>query len=148
MHSRKKGKSGSTKPVKKSKPAWVRYSAKEVEQLVTKLAKQGKPNAEIGIILRDTYGIPNARLVTKKKLGYITKEAGVEAKVPEDLANLIIRSIQIVKHLETNKKDMPSKRGLQLTESKILRLSKYYKARGTIPEDWKYEREKARLLVT
>lgn len=148
MHSRKKGKSGSTKPVKKGKPAWVRYSAKEVEQLVTKLAKQGKPNAEIGIILRDTYGIPNARLVTKKKLGHITKEAGVEAKVPEDLTNLIIKSIQIVKHLETNKKDMPSKRGLQLTESKILRLSKYYKAKGTIPGDWKYEREKARLLVT
>ena len=51
------------------------------------------------------------------------------------------------KHLEKNKKDYSSKRGLELTESKIRRLVKYYKKRKVLPEDWKYDPEKAKLLV-
>ena len=55
--------------------------------------------------------------------------------------------ILISKHLENNKKDVPAKRGLELTESKIHRLSKYYKKIGRIPKDWKYDRSKAKLLI-
>ena len=34
MHSRKKGKSGSKKPSKQSKPTWLRYNDKEIEQII------------------------------------------------------------------------------------------------------------------
>ena len=66
MYSGKKGKSGSKKPVKKRKLTWIRYSEKEVEQLIIKLAKQGKSQSEIGMMLRDTYGVPSVRDLLKK----------------------------------------------------------------------------------
>ena len=46
MYSRDKGKSGSTKPAKKTIPSWVRYKGKEVELLVKKLAKEGLTTAK------------------------------------------------------------------------------------------------------
>jgi small subunit ribosomal protein S15 len=42
---------------------------------------------------------------------------------------------------------MSSKRGMQLIESKIRRLAKYYKREGKLPEDWAYNLEQAKLLV-
>ena len=55
MYSRKKGKSGSTKPIKTKKLIWLRYTNKEVEHFITKLAKEGKLPSQIGLTLRDTY---------------------------------------------------------------------------------------------
>ena len=74
MHSRKKGKSGSKKPVKRTKKVWLRYSDKEVEQLIIKLSKQGNTQSKIGIILRDTYGVPDVRRVLNKRIGDIMEE--------------------------------------------------------------------------
>jgi small subunit ribosomal protein S15 len=68
MYSRKRGKSGSKKPAKPILPGWVRYKAKEVELLVAKLAKEGKSSSEIGLFLRDVYGIPSVKLVTQKRI--------------------------------------------------------------------------------
>ena len=53
MHARKKGRSGSTKPLSKKAPGWVGYNATEVEKLIIKLAKQGNGSAKIGLILRE-----------------------------------------------------------------------------------------------
>ena len=39
MHSRDKGKSKSTRPSSRDKPSWLRYTSKEVELLIVKLAK-------------------------------------------------------------------------------------------------------------
>ena len=147
MHSRKKGKSGSTKPAKKDKKSWIRYSAKEIEQLVIKVAKQGHNPSMVGMVLRDSYGIPDVKALTKKKIMKILEENKIKYKLPEDLLNLIKKDIKLMKHFELNKKDMPVKRGLRLTESKIKRLVKYYKGVNKLPEDWKYERAKAKLLI-
>ena len=68
MYSRKKGKSGSKKPLKATLPTWVRYKSKEVELLITRLAKEGATPSHIGLILRDTYGIPNEKIITNKKI--------------------------------------------------------------------------------
>lgn len=147
MHSRKKGKSGSTKPLEIKKPSWERYDEKEITLLIQKMAKQEKTASEIGIILRDTYGIPNVKILTNKKITQILKQQNLSQKLPEDLTFLIKKAIKIMKHLEQNKKDQPSKRGLTLTESKIGRLVKYYKNKNKLPADWKYTREKAKLLI-
>ena len=148
MYSGKHGKSGSKKPIKRHKLVWIRYQNKEIEQLIVKLAKQNKSLSEIGMILRDTYGVPSVRDLLKKKLHKILGENKLLPKLPEDLTSLIKREIQIIKHLERNKKDMHAKRGLLLTESKIHRLSKYYKEIGKLPQDWKYIREQAEILVS
>ncbi len=145
--SRKKGKSGSTRPVRKTKPAWVIHDEKEVEQLVIKLAKSGKTSSEIGIILRDSYGIPDVRIITKKKINKILEENKLSSKLPEDLIALIRRQVNLMKHIEHNKMDMTSKRGIQLTESKIKGLVKYYKKIGKLPKDWSYDATKAKLLI-
>lgn len=148
MYSRKKGKSGSKKPLKKTKKVWLRYSDKEVEQLIIKLAKQENTQSKIGIILRDTYGVPDVRNVLNKKIGKILEENKLKSQLPEDLMALIRKELTIVKHMEGNKKDMTAKRGLQLTETKINRLVKYYKKKGILDKDWVYDRQKAKLLVS
>ena len=67
-------------------------------------------------------------------------------EVPEDLKNLIRKSLKIRTHLEINKKDVMNKRNLQLTESKVRRLGKYYKRKSILPIDWKYSPKQAKLL--
>jgi small subunit ribosomal protein S15 len=49
--------------------------------------------------------------------------------------------------LESNRKDVHNRRALQLTESKILRLVRYYKRNSVLPDDWKYTLANAKLLV-
>lgn len=147
MHSRKKGKSGSTKPAQLVKPAWVPLKAKETELLVTKLAKEGASASKIGLLLRDQYGVPDVKLVTGKTIGNILAEKKLAGEIPEDLMALIRKAVLIRKHLEENHKDQPGRRGLILTESKIMRLSKYYKRAGKLARTWKYDPETIKLQV-
>jgi len=147
MHSRKHGKSGSKKRIKKVLPVWLRYKPKEAELLIAKLAKEGKNSSEIGVILRDTYGIPDVRVLCKKKISDILKEKKVGQELPDDLTALIIRSVAIRKHLEANRKDETAVRGLNLTESKIKRLTKYYKRSGKLASEWKFDPERAGLFM-
>ncbi|MBI5347653.1 MAG: 30S ribosomal protein S15, partial [Candidatus Aenigmarchaeota archaeon] len=49
--------------------------------------------------------------------------------------------------LEKNKKDTKNKHAVELMESKIRRLGKYYVKKGRLPKDWKYNIEQAKLLV-
>jgi small subunit ribosomal protein S15 len=147
MHSRKKGKSGSTKPANKRLPTWLRYKPNEAQLIVSKLAKEGKNSSEIGVILRDTYGIPDGKLLFKKKLTEVMKEKGILSEIPEDLLALIRKSVTIRKHLEANNKDQTANRGFILTESKIKRLTKYYKKTGKLASDWKYDPERAGFFM-
>lgn len=141
MHSRKHGRSGSTKPPKK-KHSWVSYEKKEVENLVKKLSKEGHSQAEIGIILRDQYGIPDVRV-----FGLRIGKTAEKKEVPEDLYNLIEQAVLLHTHLQENRKDKKAIHGLQLVESKVRRLGKYYVRKRRLPDDWKYTIETAKLIV-
>ena len=143
MHSRAKGVSGSKKPMKKEVPTWIRYKPKEVEILVGKMAKEGKTASQIGIMMRDTYGIPDVKTLTGKSISKILAAKQLLPEVPEDLRALIRKAAMIRKHLEENRQDKPALRGLQLTEAKIMRLVKYYKKSDRLPVDWKYDPRKA-----
>jgi len=147
LHSRKKGKSGSTRPPRLEKPVWVERSAEEVENLVVKLARKGFSKSMIGIILRDSYGIPLVKVVSGKKISEILEAKEIESVLPEDLLNLVKKALNIRKHMETNHKDLQGKKGLQRTESKIFRLIKYYKKKSVLPIDFKYKPEQIRTLV-
>lgn len=147
MYSRRKGKSGSTNPSTKQIPSWVKYGAKEIELLVVKYAKEGKAPSQIGIFLRDEYGIPDVKLITKKSITQILDEKKLSKKLPEDLLALLKKVLAIQEHLAENHKDQPAKRGLTLTESKILRLIKYYKKNGRIPQEWNYDPKQIRMFI-
>ena len=147
MHSGKKGKSSSKKPLTIKKVIWQRYDKNELTQLIIKLAKAQKSPSQIGIILRDSYGIPNVIQLTGKSITKILAEEKLLPKLPEDMLSLVKKYINITKHLQANRKDQPSVRGLQLTESKIKRLAKYYKSNNKLPRDWRFSRDQASLLV-
>ena len=146
MYSRKKGKSGSRKPMVK-KASWVKLKPNEIEEIIIKLAKQGHSSAKIGTVLRDQYGIPSTRVLTKEKISNIMKKNDAYPELPEDLFDLIKRAVDLRSHLDKNNKDYISKRGLELTESKIRRLAKYYKTKNQLPKDWKWDPVKAKLMV-
>ena len=147
MYGKKRGRAGSKKPLRKTKQSWVRYKTREIELLIAKIAKQGKFASQIGIVLRDTYGVPSVKLLTNKSLSGIMKEKDVYPKVPEDLMALIRKNILLNKHIETNRQDMTAKHGLELTQSHIRRLVKYYKKAKYLPADWKYDPAKIKLLL-
>ena len=139
MHSRKKGQARSHRPAKRNHPGWIRYTQKEIELLIVKLFKEGKSTSEIGIILRDTYGIPDIKAMMEKSVSQVLAEKSLKPELPEDLINLIRRVIVLKKHLELNHKDMSSLHGMQLCESKIKRLVKYYKRTKKLDMNWKYD---------
>jgi len=145
VHSRKKGKAGSKKPMTTVK--WVEHDKKEVERLIVKLSKDGLQSSDIGIVLRDKYGIPSVKAFIGKTITDILEENNLLPKLPEDLLNLLRKTVNLRDHLAKNKKDYTSKHGLELLESKVRRLSKYYIRTGKLPSDWKYEPERAKLLV-
>ncbi len=147
MHSRDKGKSGSTKPMEKETPDWVDYKPEEVIELVIGLANEGQKKSLIGITLRDQHGIPSVKTITDKTITQILEENDLKEELPEDLLNLIRKSVSLQNHLKENKKDTTAKRGYQLTVSKIRRLTKYYSKKNRIPKGWRYTEETARFLV-
>ena len=115
--------------------------------LVVKIAKEGKTPSQVGLVLRDTYGIPDVKVAAGTTVSAILKEKGLLSTIPEDLMALIRKSVRLTKHLENNKQDKPVLRGLQLTQSKIKRLAKYYKRTGRLPMDWKYDPKSVSLYV-
>ena len=147
IHARKRGKSSSTKPHKKAKPTWVKMSSSDIEKAITSLAKEGHGSAKIGLILRDQYGIPDVKKITKKNITDIMKGNNVYPELPEDLLDLMRRAIIVRKHMETNRKDLHSRRGLSLIEAKIGRLVRYYKRKKVIAKDWRYDPEKAKIII-
>lgn len=143
MYSRKRGKHGSKKPAKKTNPSWIRYKPKEAELLISKIAKEGKPASQIGLLLRDTYGIPSVSTLCGKSMAAILKEKKIAPQVPEDLNSLLKRFVSIKKHMESNRHDETAHRGLLITESKIGKLTKYYKRTGAIPQGWKFDAKRS-----
>ena len=129
------------------KPEWVEYTTEEIEEIILKLRKEGKSTSVIGVILRDQYGIPDVKAVTEMKITQILEKHDQGEEYPEDLMNLIRKAVNIRDHLKENPKDLHTKRGLQLVESRIRRLVKYYTREGVLPEGWRYDPQKAALLV-
>ncbi len=148
MHTRRKGQAGSKKPIRTEPPKWSNTNKEEIENTIQQLATQGKSSSEVGMILRDRYGVPDVTLVTGKKIVAVMKEKNVAPKVPEDIYNLIVDVLELKKHIDKNKKDVHNKRALNNKVSKIRRLEKYYRREGVLPQDWKYSIERAEMLIS
>jgi len=148
LYSRKRGKAARSRKVyRESAPEWQGLKAKEAEEQVVKLGKEGLNSALIGNVLRDQYAVPDIKVATGKTIESILAENELSLKFPLDFTSLVRKAINLRSHLDNFPKDMDGKRGLQLTESKIRRLIKYYKRTGDIPVDWKYKPATAGLLV-
>jgi small subunit ribosomal protein S15 len=148
MHARRRGKSGSIRPFRTEAPEWSNTDTSEIEKIIVDLRKGGMSSAEIGLVLRDKYGVPSVKLATGKRVQEILDEKGMGSDIPEDLRNLIVKALGMRKHLGENKKDLHNKRQLQLTESKVRRLVKYYVKSGKLPKGWVYKPDTAEFLLS
>jgi small subunit ribosomal protein S13e len=142
-----KGISQSVKPYKRTAPSWSKMTEADVQDMVCKLARKGLTPSQIGVILRDSHGVGSVKAISGKKILRILKLNGLAAEIPEDLYHLIKKAVGIRKHLEKTRKDKHAKYRLILTESKIHRLSRYYKLSKVLPPNWKYEAATADTLV-
>jgi small subunit ribosomal protein S15 len=131
----------STRPVSKRPPNWVVYQPDEVQALIINLAREGKSQSQIGNILRDVHGIPLVKPIVGHGIRKVLEEAGLASAIPQDLYDLMVRATRLRRHLERNPKDYGNKRGMQLTESMIYRVTKHYQKKGRLPRDWNYRRE-------
>jgi len=146
MHTRRKGRSGSSPQTRKENPKWS-LKSKDVEKLVLELSASGNTLSQVGIILRDLHGVPSVKLATGRSISNILLSNNVSSQLPEDLTNLMRKAVRLGEHLKLNKNDVHNTRSLNLTEAKILRLAKYYRSKNVLSEDWKYSLADAKLLV-
>ena len=73
--------------------------------------------------------------------------SGLAPDIPEDLYCLIKKAVAIRKHLDRNRPDKDSKFRLILIESKIHRITRYYRKTRQLAPNWKYESATASTLV-
>src|SRR3989442_11985693 len=105
MHARRKGRSGSKRPLVTKSPDWVPLEADEIEETIARLAAQGKRSAEIGTVLRDQYAVPNVRLATGKSITGIMRARGTKFEMPEDLSDLMRKAVDLQAHLKLHRRD-------------------------------------------
>ncbi len=148
IKTRGNGISRSCLPYKRASPDWLQVSQQDLIDQICNLARKGMSPGQIGSLLRDAHGIPQVQYVTGQKVLRILKKNGLAPEIPEDLYNLIKRAVQIRKHLERQHKDKDSKYRLILTESRIHKLSRYYKVKRVLPGNWKYVSSRASALVS
>jgi small subunit ribosomal protein S13e len=64
LHSKGKGISASAIPYSRSVPTWFKSSPEQVVDNICKLAKKGATPSQIGVVLRDSHGVAQVKVVT------------------------------------------------------------------------------------
>jgi len=64
LHSKGKGISSSATPYSRTAPAWLKTTPEQVVDQICRLAKRGATPSQIGVVLRDSHGIAQVRIVT------------------------------------------------------------------------------------
>lgn len=92
-----------------SKPSWVKMKPAELEKVVIELAGEGKSPAQIGLVLRDKYGVPKAKLLGKGIIDILNEK---KIKYRDDLDVVNDRIEKLKGHFGKNKHDYPASRAL------------------------------------
>jgi small subunit ribosomal protein S13e len=137
MHSRSKGVSESTLPYNKVRPYWATQTKEEIINAILNLSRKGHKPSEIGKIMRDEYAVGQVKSMTDKNILKILKENNLAPTIPEDLSALLRKCVSILNHLNTFKNDKNARYRLNLIESRMHRLARYYKRKEVIPAEWK-----------
>merc|ERR1740125_7380 len=134
-------------PYRRTPPSWNKLDSEQCQNEILKLAKKGLTPSQIGVVLRDSQGVPQVQFITGSKILRILRTLGVAPELPEDLYHLIKKAVNMRKHLEINRDDTGSKFRLIRGGSRIHRLSRYYKTQAVLPPTWKYQSQTASALV-
>jgi small subunit ribosomal protein S15 len=139
MHKEAHGSSGSSKPIEKENPGWVEFEEDEIIEIIFELREEGLDPAQIGLRLRDEYGVPSVKQATGKKLTEVLEEEDAAPETPEDLKNLVEKAESIQSHVDENPTDEQAKRQLGLAKAKVRKVADFHRENGNIPSDWEYE---------
>jgi len=123
----------------------VNFSQDEIVATVAKLSKEGLTPSQIGLRLRDDFGIPHTKTFLGKTITGVLEESKSGSPIPEDLGRLVERAAKLKEHLGRHHADRKNVRSLELLEAKIHRLSSYYKEHEKLPTSWKYSVAVAQL---
>ncbi len=104
------------------KPTWVKMKEPELKKVILELSEKYAPS-QIGIILRDQYGIPTTKVFGKKLKAYL-KELGIDKN--EDLENAEKKVTGLKEHLKNNITDRSAKHKLQHAQSRLNIIKKYF----------------------
>jgi len=110
------------KETKMVKPSWLKLSEEEMEKIIVDLSSKHSP-AQIGLILRDQYGVPTTKVYGKKLSEYLEK-AGI--KTNTELENAKKKFEKMKEHLSLNKQDKRSKHKFQKAQSHLNAMNSYY----------------------
>lgn len=103
------------------KPAWLKLSEEELKKIIAQLSEKYSP-AQLGLILRDQYGVPTTKVYGKKLSAYF-KEMGKDYNI--ELKNAKEKVEKIKEHMVKNKTDKKAKHKFQKATSHFNALKKY-----------------------
>ena len=78
LHSNGKGISASAIPYSRTPPAWLKVTPEQVVDQICKLAKKGATPSQIGVVLRDSHGVAQVKVVTGELELDLDEEVGRE----------------------------------------------------------------------
>jgi small subunit ribosomal protein S15 len=104
------------------KPTWVKMKEPELKTLIVELSEKYAPS-QVGIILRDQYGIPTTKVFGKKLKAYY-QDLGIERN--EDLENADKKVTNLKEHLKNNITDRKAKHKLQKAQARLNITKKYF----------------------
>ena len=107
---------------KLEKPAWVKMKEPELKKAILDLSEKYPPS-QIGMVLRDQYGIPTTKIFNKRLKVYL-KELGVDRN--EDLENAEKKVESLKEHLKKNVTDKNAKHKLQKAQARLNITRKYF----------------------
>ena len=143
-HAHTHGKSHSNRPTSKNAPSWT-IADQEIVSKIVDFGKDGLTASEIGLRLRDEFAVPLVKPILGKTITEVLEENNITKTMPEDLERLVRKALGLQKHLNNHNSDKRNVKSLELIESKIHRLSRYYKKNSKIPQNWKYKSVIAKL---
>jgi small subunit ribosomal protein S15 len=103
------------------KPVWLKMTEGDLKKLVLELSEKYQP-AQIGLILRDQYGVPTTKVFGKKLSAYL-REAGKNEFF--EVKNIEKKVAKIKEHMKNNGQDKKAKHKFQKANSRLNALKKY-----------------------
>ncbi len=112
---------------KLEKPSWLKLTEEELKKIIAELAEKYHQPAQIGLVLRDQYGVPSVR-VYGKKLSHYLKELGL--KTNAELENAERKVERLKAHLKKHITDKKAKHKLQKAQSRLNILRRYFERKN------------------
>jgi hypothetical protein len=92
LHSKGKGISSSAIPYSRAPPAWLKTTPEQVVDQICKLARKGATPSQIGVVLRDSHGVAQVKVVTGTFI--LSHLEPASKRLTHDIGNKILRILK------------------------------------------------------